>query len=102
MQFARRQSVVDVALPANAIGVSAAATRAKALNRLRFFDAIFRSLTRAAAIGVLVILGGVIVSLIMGSLPALQRLRLQFPDRGALESGHRAASGRWRRSTAPS
>jgi phosphate transport system permease protein len=78
MQFARRQSVVDVALPANAIGVSAAATRAKALNRLRFFDAIFRSLTRAAAIGVLVILGGVIISLVMGSLPALHAFCFNF------------------------
>ena len=66
MQFARRQSVVDVALPANAIGVSAAATRAKALDRLRFCDAVFRSLTRAAAIGVLVLLGGVIISLVIG------------------------------------
>jgi phosphate transport system permease protein len=78
MQFTRRQSVVDVALPANAIGVSAAATRAKALNRLRLFDIIFRALTRAAAIGVLVILGGVIVSLVMGSLPALQAFGFNF------------------------
>ena len=50
-------------------------------SRLRLSDIIFRILTRAAAIAVLVLLGGVIVSLIVGSLPALQRLRLRLPDR---------------------
>src|SRR5207244_9320211 len=38
----------------------------------------FRVLTRAAAIAVLVILGGVIISLIDGSLPALQAFGLNF------------------------
>jgi phosphate transport system permease protein len=70
--------VVDVALPANAIESGAAAARAKALSRLRLTDVIFRALTRAAAIGVLVILGGVIISLISGSLPALQAFGVNF------------------------
>src|SRR5437899_1865291 len=78
MQPARRRSVVDVALQGNVVEVDAVAARAKALNRLRIGDIIFRTLTRAAAIGVLVILGGVIISLIDGSLPALRAFGLNF------------------------
>jgi phosphate transport system permease protein len=78
MQPARRRSVVDVALQGNAVEVDAVAARAKALNRLRVGDIIFRALTRAAAIGVLVILGGVIISLIDGSLPAFRAFGLNF------------------------
>jgi phosphate transport system permease protein len=78
MQPVGRRSVVDVALQGGAIEVGAAAARAKALNRLRIRDIIFRALTRAAAIGVLVILGGVILSLIDGSLPALRAFGLNF------------------------
>src|SRR6266700_6819973 len=75
---ARRRSVVDVALRGDAAGLGARSTRAQALDRLRLGDAAFRLLTRAAAIGVLVILGGVILSLVMGSLPALQAFGLDF------------------------
>jgi phosphate transport system permease protein len=78
MQPVRRRFVVDVALQGGAIQVDAIAARAKALNRLRLNDVIFRTLTRAAAIGVLVILGGVILSLISGSLPALHAFGLNF------------------------
>jgi phosphate transport system permease protein len=78
MQPVGRRSVVDVALQGGAIEVGAAAARAKALNRLRIRDIVFRALTRAAAIGVLVILGGVILSLIDGSLPALRAFGLNF------------------------
>jgi phosphate transport system permease protein len=70
--------VVDVALQGGAIQVDAIAARAKALNRLRLNDFIFKALTRASAIGVLVILGGVILSLISGSLPALQAFGVNF------------------------
>jgi phosphate transport system permease protein len=70
--------VVDIALQGNAVEVDAVAARAKALNRLRIGDTIFRALTRAAAIGVLVILGGVIISLIDGSLPAFRAFGLNF------------------------
>jgi phosphate transport system permease protein len=78
MQPVRRRFVVDVALQGGAIQVDAIAARAKALNRLRLSDVIFRTLTRAAAIGVLVILGGVILSLISGSIPALHAFGLNF------------------------
>jgi len=69
--------VVDVALQGDA-AVSAQASRAKALERLRLGDIIFRILTRASAIGVLIILGGVILSLLIGSMPALREFGFGF------------------------
>jgi len=56
----------------------APSTRARALDRMRMGDLGFRLLTRAAAIGVLIILGAVILSLISGSLPALQSFGVDF------------------------
>ncbi len=70
--------MVDVALQGDAVETSAVAARAKALNRLRVADIVFRALTRAAAIGVLIILGGVIISLIDGSVPALRAFGFNF------------------------
>ena len=70
--------MVDVALQGDAVETYAVEARAKALSRLRTADILFRVLTRAAAIAVLVILGGVIISLIDGSLPALQAFGLNF------------------------
>jgi phosphate transport system permease protein len=70
--------VVDIALQGDAIADGAMAARARALNKLRVTDVAFRLLTRAAAIGVLVILGGVILSLIDGSVPALRAFGLSF------------------------
>jgi phosphate transport system permease protein len=78
MQSAGRQSVVDVALNGAAGAMSAVPTRAKMLDRLRLRDAIFYQLTRAAAVGVLILLGAVIVSLIVGSLPALSAFGFGF------------------------
>jgi len=78
MQPARRGSVVDVALQGDAVETYAVVARAKALNRLRLADIVFHALTRAAAIGVLIILGGVIISLIDGSLPALRAFGFNF------------------------
>jgi phosphate transport system permease protein len=49
------------------------------LVRLRRTDDLFRILTRSAAFAVLVILGGVIVSLIIGSIPALTAFGFDFP-----------------------
>jgi phosphate transport system permease protein len=49
----------------------ASADRAAVLNGLKRGDTIFRILTNTAAIIVLIILGGVFVSLIIGALPAL-------------------------------
>ena len=70
--------MVDVALQGDAVETYAVEARAKALSRLRTADILFRVLTRAAAIAVLVILGGVIISLIDGSLPALRAFGLNF------------------------
>ncbi len=70
--------MVDVALQGDAVETYAVVARAKALNRLRVADIVFRALTRAAAIGVLIILGGVIISLIDGSLPALRAFGFNF------------------------
>ena len=78
MQSTRRRPVVDVALQSAVIEGYGTTARAKALSRLRAVDIIFRVLTRAAALGVLVILGGVIISLIDGSLPALRAFGLNF------------------------
>jgi phosphate transport system permease protein len=78
MQPPGRQSVVDLALQSGSLGVSEAASRSKALGRLRLGDIAFRNLTRAAAIGVLVLLSGIIVSLIAGSWLALSNFGLGF------------------------
>ena len=75
---AGRPSVVDVALPNGAAVMSNASSRAKAIERLRLGDIAFRWLTKGAAIGVLIILGGVLFSLIEGSLPALQAFGIDF------------------------
>jgi len=68
--------VADVALEAGNVAVDA--SRAHALNGLRSWDNVYRWLTRLAAIGVLAILGGVIVSLFIGSLPALREFGFSF------------------------
>ena len=70
--------MVDVALQGNTISVAEQVDRAKVLRRLRFGDAAFRNLTRAAAMAVLVILGGIIISLVYGSLPALRTFGFSF------------------------
>jgi phosphate transport system permease protein len=78
MQPARRRSVVDVALPGDAAAAGMTSARAKVLDRLRLGDTIFRLLTRFAAMGVLLLLGGVIVSLVHGSIPAFREFGLDF------------------------
>src|SRR5262249_28054265 len=75
---ARRQSVVDVAFEAGNVQTGETVPRTKVLHRLRLNDTIFRNLTFFAALGVLILLGGVIVALIEGSIPALQAFGLNF------------------------
>jgi phosphate transport system permease protein len=70
--------MVDLALQDGALVSAEAITRAKVLDRLRLGDAAFRHMTRAAAIGVLLLLSGIIVSLIDGSLPALRTFGFGF------------------------
>jgi phosphate transport system permease protein len=55
-----------------------ASSRAAVLKRLRTHDTIFRVLTRSAALTVLVILSGVILALVIGSVPALKTFGLSF------------------------
>jgi phosphate transport system permease protein len=70
--------VVDVALRGEAAVESEVSSRAKVIARLRLGDTAFRLLTKSAAVGVLIILGGVMFSLIDGSLPALRTFGLDF------------------------
>jgi phosphate transport system permease protein len=55
-----------------------AVTRARVLDRLRYGDAAFQQVTRAAAIVVLLLLSGVIISLVDGSIPALRTFGFGF------------------------
>ena len=48
------------------------------LKRQNVLDLLFRGLTRASAVGVLVLLGAIIVSLIMGSMPAIRAFGFNF------------------------
>ncbi|MGJ0396830.1 MAG: phosphate ABC transporter permease subunit PstC [Methylocystis sp.] len=57
---------------------SVAADRTRVLGRLALIDRIFSQVTRGAAVAVLVILGGVIVSLVYGSLPAIKTFGFGF------------------------
>jgi phosphate transport system permease protein len=70
--------VVDMALQEGAMVAGEAGTRARVLDRLRLGDIAFRHITRAAAIGVLLLLSGVIVSLIQGSFLALSTFGFGF------------------------
>jgi phosphate transport system permease protein len=67
-----------MALQEGAMVAVEAGTRAKVLDRLRLGDLAFRQLTRAAAVAVLLLLSGVIVALIYGSLPALKTFGIGF------------------------
>ena len=71
MKPAGRRSVADLALRAGAMGAGEAADRSRVMAKLRLGDIAFRGLTRAAAVFVLLLLSGVIISLIIGSWPAL-------------------------------
>ena len=86
MQHSKGRPVVNVALQGGAIPMSRQADRARILRRLRIGDASFRIVTRAAAITVLLILSGIIVSLLIGSWPALRTFGFSFLYR---ESGTR-------------
>src|SRR5271170_3145474 len=78
MDPAWRQSVADIALHGGDLVSAEAVTRSKVLDRLRLGDAAFRHLTRAAAVGVLVLLSAVIISLIDGSIPAFRTFGFGF------------------------
>ncbi|CAM5607548.1 Phosphate transport system permease protein PstC [Aquamicrobium terrae] len=67
-------TVVSEAMPRHA----GAAARAATVRRFALTDAVFHALTRASAILVLVILGGVAVSLVVGAWPALSAFGPSF------------------------
>ena len=70
--------MVDVALQGSGISMAEQVDRAKVLQRLRLGDSAFRYVTRAAAMAVLIILSGIIVSLVHGSWPALRTFGVSF------------------------
>ncbi len=70
--------MVDVALQGGAMIGAEQADRRKVLQKLRLSDAIFRTLTRSAALLVLVLLGAIIVALVHGSWPALSKFGVSF------------------------
>jgi len=70
--------VSEVALNDPAMRTDDGASRAAVLKRLRVTDNVFRLLTRNAALFVLVILSGVILALVIGALPALQKFGISF------------------------
>ena len=78
MPSARRRPVADLALQSSSISAAETPSRAKVLARLRLGDTAFHHVTRAAAILVLIILSGVILSLVIGSMPALRVFGFNF------------------------
>jgi phosphate transport system permease protein len=78
MPFAQRRKVSDIALQGVAIETGEASSRAAVLRRLRLGDAVFRILARSAALAVLALLGGVILALVIGAMPALRQFGLNF------------------------
>jgi phosphate transport system permease protein len=73
----RAMEVTDFAL-AQKITPAVIVDRPRALGRIALIDRIFHHLTRTAAIIVLIILGGVIVSLFRGALPAIKTFGFGF------------------------
>jgi phosphate transport system permease protein len=69
---------VPVALTDRAVGTGKSTSRAAVLQRLRLTDDIFLGLTRGAALLVLAILSGVILALVIGSMPALRTFGFAF------------------------
>lgn len=70
--------MADITLQDRAARRTVDTGRAAVLSRFRTVDSIFAGLTLGAALLVLVLLGGVIVSLIVGSMPAFKAFGWQF------------------------
>jgi phosphate transport system permease protein len=73
-----KKTVVDVALQGGGLVGDQVQSRAKALQRLRVGDIAFRWLTKLSAIAVLLLLGGVIIALIEGSMMAIRAFGFTF------------------------
>jgi phosphate transport system permease protein len=78
MNVSGGEVVVEAAWEGTDLEAQDIAERARVLNRLRIGDIVFHQLTKGSAILVLVVLGGVILSLFLGALPALQEFGFGF------------------------
>jgi phosphate transport system permease protein len=72
------RDVTDMTMRGASVTAAEAASRSAVLRRLRLTDVIFHNLTRFAALGVLVLLSGVIIALIIGAAPALGTFGFSF------------------------
>ena len=70
--------VADMAVQGGAVDVAGPYDRAKALNAFKAGDVTFYWITRVCAISVLLILGGIILSLIVGAWPAMKEYGFAF------------------------
>ncbi len=70
--------VADIAVETNVMEAAAPFDRAKALSAFKLGDLTFYWITRLSAISVLLILGGIILSLIVGALPAMKEYGFAF------------------------
>ncbi len=70
--------MVDLAVRGMSVPMDESLARTHVLRRLRRGDAVFHALTRTAAVTVLVILGGVILSLMLGSALSLGHFGWRF------------------------
>jgi phosphate transport system permease protein len=78
MPSARRRQLVDIPFHAGVAEAAENVSRAKILRRLRSSDTFFHTMTFVAAVVVLIILGGVFVSLASGAAPAFATFGLNF------------------------
>ena len=67
-----------MAVESNVIDAAGPYDRAKALSAFKFGDITFYWITRLSAISVLLILGGIIISLIVGAFPAIKEFGISF------------------------
>jgi phosphate transport system permease protein len=72
------RGVSEVAINQATLGAEEARSRSAILRRLRFSDDLFRLATRTAALIVLALLSGVIIALIIGSVPAFAEFGISF------------------------
>jgi phosphate transport system permease protein len=72
MQPELSQSVSDVMSRTDIARAGVGLSRLKALRRFHLIDSHFRYVTHAAALSVLVLLGGIIISLVIGAWPAFR------------------------------
>jgi phosphate transport system permease protein len=70
--------LADIAVKGGQVAYEDAARRARVLSGFKFRDSTFHWLTFAAAVAVLLLLGGVIASLIHGSIPAFRAFGFRF------------------------